>query len=131
MTTASTITAACLVDCNDRDCAGQPTCEEHCDNCIDDGDGAIDRDDGDCAPRADGAGAGTADPAERGKPIAKCAVTMQKAGAKVVGTRRKALQTCLARLGRVRPEGDPAMPACLAKAGAALPDERREARHHR
>ena len=79
-----------LVDCLDFDCAGQPTCQERCDNCIDDDGDGNDRSRrrGDCAARATGAGAGVADPT-RGKLVAKCAGAMQKAGAKVVGTRLK------------------------------------------
>ncbi len=106
-----------LVDCFDFDCAGQPLCAERCDNCIDDdGDGLVDRDDtGDCAARADGAGAGVADPA-RGKVVAKCALTLRKAGAKMVGARLKALQGCVARLSTcVQVKGGDA--GCLAKAG--------------
>jgi len=87
-----------LVDCLDYDCAGQSFCDERCDNCVDDdGDGAVDRADPECATRANGGGSGVADP-ERAKPLLKCAVTLQKSGAKIVRGRSKTLQSCLASL---------------------------------
>jgi CSLREA domain-containing protein len=108
-----------LVDCADLDCAGRSFCPERCDNCVDDdGDGAIDRVDSGCVPNADGAGAGVANPAERGPLVVKCAGAIAKAGAKVAGKRHSALQKCFARLSTCvqRKNADP---RCLAKAGAA------------
>ena len=106
-----------LVDCLDYDCAGQSFCDERCDNCVDDdGDGAVDRADPECDLRANGGGSGLADP-ERAKPLLKCAVALQKAGAKVVRGRTKTLQTCLASLETCvqKKAGDP---GCLQSAGA-------------
>lgn len=106
-----------LVDCLDYDCAGQSFCDERCDNCVDDdGDGAVDRADPDCPTRANGGGTGVADPA-RAKPLLKCAVALQKAGAKVVSGRTKTLQSCLASLESCvqKKAGDA---RCLQSAGA-------------
>lgn len=107
-----------LVDCLDYDCAGQPFCDEVCDNCVDDdGDGAVDRADGGCAQRANGGGSGVADP-ERAKPLVKCAVALQKAGAKIVSARTKTLHRCLTALESCaqKKAGDP---ECFQRAGAA------------
>jgi CSLREA domain-containing protein len=106
-----------LVDCFDYDCAGESFCDERCDNCVDDdGDGAVDRADSECATRADGGGSGVADP-ERAKPLLKCAVALQKAGAKVVRGRTKTLQSCLTGLESCvqKKAGDA---RCLQSAGA-------------
>ncbi len=106
-----------LVDCLDLDCAARPSCPERCDDCIDDdGDGAVDRDDSDCTRRADGAGAGVGDPRGRGALVAKCGDALEKAGAKIAGTRTKTLQACVARLATCV-QTKPGDAACLAKAG--------------
>lgn len=91
---------------------------ERCDDCLDnDGDGATDRDDGDCAPRADGGALAFGDPANA-KAFTACAKTLANAGARLVKTHAKRLESCaLAAFTCVQLK--PADPACLAKATAA------------
>src|SRR5262249_5733207 len=90
---------------------------ENCDNCIDDdGDGLVDRADPDCAPPANGAGAGIGDK-DAGKAADKCAKTIRKAGAKLTANHVKQLGACekaVADCVQLKP-GDA---ACLAKAKA-------------
>lgn len=106
-----------LIDCLDYDCAGQSFCDERCDNCVDDdGDGAVDRADPECAPRANGGGSGVTDVA-RAKLLLKCAVALQKTGAKVVSGRTKTFQGCLASLESCV-QKKPGDTPCLQKAGA-------------
>ena len=67
---------------------------ENCGNCVDDdGDMIVDRKDPDCAPVANGANAGIGD-VTRGKAVAKCAKTIQKAGTKFVLGAMKQMQKC-------------------------------------
>ncbi|HEY2387757.1 MAG TPA: hypothetical protein VGK30_12410 [Candidatus Binatia bacterium] len=74
-------------------CASPP-CED-CENCIDDdGDGLIDRADPDCAPRANGGGAGL--PAGQDvKSLDRCAKAIRKGAAKLASLRLTQLQACL------------------------------------
>jgi hypothetical protein len=68
---------------------------EDCFDCVDnDGDDAIDRDDADCAARADGAQLGLVRPGA-GKAIAKCAKTIGTTGTKLAAGMLKHLQKCL------------------------------------
>lgn len=69
---------------------------EICANCIDDEpDGRVDRDDPECAPRADGGGQGLGTPAPRGKAIARCAKGLETAGAKFAAAKLSRLQHCV------------------------------------
>ncbi len=73
---------------------GTPPRPEDCENCLDDDlDGFTDRADPDCAPPADGGGAGVAP--EAVKPVAKCAKGLRKVGAKLATTRFAAVAKCL------------------------------------
>ncbi len=90
---------------------------ENCGNCVDDdGDDLVDRKDPDCAPVANGGNAGLGD-VTRGKAVAKCGKTIQKAGTKLVLGTMKQMQKCTqaaAACIQLKP-GDP---ACQAKAAA-------------
>src|SRR6185369_11744807 len=68
---------------------------EICDNCIDDdGDGAIDRADGDCPAPADGARVGLSD-VGAAKSLDRCNDALQRAGAKLAWARLTLVTTCL------------------------------------
>lgn len=92
--------------------------DEDCDNCLDDdGDTAIDRDDGDCPPPADGAGAGLPDPKTLGKAALKCQKALGKAGTKLAAAKLKRLHACAqGAFGCL--QSKPGDAACVAKAGA-------------
>ena len=89
---------------------GEP---EDCENCIDDnGNALVDRADPDCAPRANGGGAGAG---AAGKAVDKCAKAIRKAGTKLAADHLKQLGVCqkaVADCVQLKP-GDA---ACLAKA---------------
>lgn len=93
--------------------------EVNCGDCVDDdGDDLVDRKDPDCntAPPANGGNIGVGD-VTRGKAVAKCAKTIQKAGTKFVLGTMKQIQKCTqasATCIQLKP-GDP---ACQAKAVA-------------
>ena len=60
---------------------------EDCENCIDDdGDGAVDRADSDCAPPSDGANGGLGDAGAAGS-VENCSEVLQRAGAKLARAR--------------------------------------------
>ena len=92
---------------------------EVCDDCRDnDGDGAVDRDDADCAPRADGSALTLSDPATNGKALAGCAQALSQAGSKLAKARVQRLQACLASVfACVQLKPDDA--ACLTKAAVS------------
>ncbi|MEB2283139.1 MAG: SBBP repeat-containing protein [Myxococcales bacterium] len=95
---------------------------EVCDDCIDnDFDGAVDRKDSDCAPRADGTEQGLGS-AAAGKAIAKCTKALAKAGAKAAGSRQKHLQKCLLAAFACAQQ-KPGDAACTAKATATCGKE--------
>jgi hypothetical protein len=99
-----------------------PVCDaaagEDCGNCVDDDqDLLVDRDDPDCPPRADGAGAGLDDPKRQGKPALACQKALGKAGAKHAAATLKRLQKCTGAVFtcvQKKPDDD----TCLPKAGA-------------
>ena len=101
-----------------------PTCTavitpEICDNCVDDdGDGTVDRDDADCAPYADGHGAGLPDPKTLGKAALKCQKTVGKAGAKLAAATLKRLQACLGPAFACV-QRQPGVDACVVKSAAS------------
>jgi hypothetical protein len=67
---------------------------EDCDNCVDDdGDMIVDRNDPDCTTPANGGNVGIGD-VTRGKAVAKCGKTIQKAGTKFVLGVMKQMQKC-------------------------------------
>lgn len=90
---------------------------ENCGNCVDDdGDTFVDRKDSDCAPVANGGNTGIGD-VTRGKAVAKCAKTIQKAGAKFVLGTIKLMQKCT-QAAAICIQLKPGDPACQAKATA-------------
>jgi hypothetical protein len=71
-----------------------PVPAEDCENCLDDdGDGAVDRADTQCAPPIDGNATGFGDAA--GRALDKCGKTLQRAGAKLAWARLTAVASCL------------------------------------
>ncbi len=89
---------------------------EICDNCLDDDlDTAIDRDDPDCPPRADGGTAGLGDPKGRGKAATKCAKATTKAGGKYAEQVLKHLDKCVNAIFKCLQQ-KPGDAGCLAKA---------------
>jgi len=91
-----------------------PTTED-CSNCLDDDlDGAVDRADSDCPPPADGAGLGMTGGA--GRDVARCGLTLRKAGLRYASARLAGLQKCVAAVTKCvqRKPGDA---ICLAHAG--------------
>lgn len=91
--------------------------DELCDNCLDDdGDLAIDRNDDDCPPPADGAGSGLPDPKTLGKAALKCQKALGKAGTKLAAAKLKRLQAC-AQSAFACLQTKPGDDACVAKAG--------------
>ena len=93
-----------------------PTAED-CENCLDDdGDGQVDRADSDCAPPIDGANAGLAD-VTAARALDKCSKAIQKAGAKLAGTRLKLAAGCL-KATATCVQTNHADAACLATAAA-------------
>lgn len=89
---------------------------EDCFDCIDDDfDGAVDRDDSDCPPRADGAELGMNGPPDDAKAITKCAKALGKAGTKLAAATVARLAACVdAAFTCV--QAKPGDAACLAKA---------------
>jgi hypothetical protein len=88
---------------------------EICDDCIDnDADGDIDRADMECAPSADGAGNGVADPTLQGKSALRCQSALGKAGRVFALSRLKLLDGCV--LSLVACEHESPSQACFAKA---------------
>jgi hypothetical protein len=79
--------------------------------------GAFARDDGDCAPRADGGALTFGDPAVNGKPLAACAKSLAQAGAKAAKGRAQRLHACLTAVFACV-QLKPADPACLPKAAS-------------
>ncbi len=78
----------------DADDDGLADCER-CDDCVDDdGDGLVDRADPDCAPAADGTGAGSGGDAAARKTLGKCAAAAATVGAKLSALVAKQLQSC-------------------------------------
>lgn len=96
---------------------------ESCYDCIDnDFDGAVDRDDVDCPPRADGQELGLNRPGKAAKALAKCSKTLGQAGAKFAAARMKHLQKCAA-AAFACVQQKPGDAACVAKADRSCAKE--------
>lgn len=97
-------------------CASPPC--ENCENCVDDdGDTLTDRVDPDCAPPANGAGAGLADPVAA-KALDACAKAVRNGGSKLAMVRLKQIQACVKGVGDcLQLKGGEA--TCVGKAQAA------------